>query len=110
MREFVARFRAYFISAALFSLVINVLMLAPALFMLQVFDRVVSSRSVETLIMLLVLTLLALACMAFLDAIRARLLARAAIRLESELGPRVLNSMLRQSALANRGPSMHGLR
>ncbi|HEX5094189.1 MAG TPA: type I secretion system permease/ATPase, partial [Burkholderiales bacterium] len=47
---------------------------------------------------------------AFLDAIRARLLARAAIRLESELGPRVLNSMLRQSALANRGPSMHGLR
>ena len=110
MREFVGRFRAYFLSAAFFSLVINLLMLAPALFMLQVFDRVVSSRSVETLVMLFVLTLMALVCMAYLDAIRARLLARAAIRMESELGPRVLTSMLRQSALANRTQSMHGLR
>src|SRR5512134_139810 len=110
MREFLAQFRDHFLSAAVFSLVINMLMLAPALFMLQVFDRVVSSRSVETLVMLFVLTLMALMCMAYLDAIRARLLARAAIRLESELGPRVLTHMLRQSALANRTQSMHGLR
>jgi PrtD family type I secretion system ABC transporter len=110
MREFAAQFRAYFLSAAFFSLVINVLMLAPALFMLQVFDRVVSSRSVETLVMLFILTLMALACMAYLDAIRARLLARAAIRLEKLLGPRVLASMLRQSAHANRTLSQHGLR
>ena len=110
MREFIAQFRAYFLSAAFFSLVINVLMLAPALFMLQVFDRVVSSRSTETLVMLFVLTLFALLCMAYLDAIRARLLARAAIRLEKLLGPRVLASMLRQSAHANRTLSLHGLR
>jgi len=110
MREFIAQFRAYFLWAAFFSLVINVLMLAPALFMLQVFDRVVSSRSTETLVMLFVLTLFALLCMAYLDAIRARLLARAAIRLEKVLGPRVLASMLRQSAHANRTLSLHGLR
>ena len=110
MREFIAQFRAYFLDAAFFSLVINVLMLAPALFMLQVFDRVVSSRSAETLVMLFVLTLFALLCMAYLDAIRARLLARAAIRLEKLLGPRVLASMLRQSAHANRTLSLHGLR
>jgi len=48
--------------------------------------------------------------MAYLDAIRARLLARAAIRLEKQLGPRVLASMLRESAHANRSASMHGLR
>ena len=110
MREFISQFRAYFLAAAFFSLVINVLMLAPALFMLQVFDRVVSSRSAETLVMLFVLTLFALLCMAYLDAIRARLLARAAIRLEKLLGPRVLASMLRQSAHANRTQSLHGLR
>ena len=110
LHAFAARFQPYFVSAAGFSLVLNILMLVPALFMLQVFDRVVSSRSVETLVMLFVLTLMALMCMAYLDAIRARLLARAAIRMESELGPRVLTSMLRQSALANRAQSMHGLR
>jgi PrtD family type I secretion system ABC transporter len=110
MRTFLAQFRSYFFSAAAFSLVINVLMLAPALFMLQVFDRVVSSRSVETLVMLFALTLTALAVMAYLDAIRARLLARAAIRLERQLGPRVLGNMLRQSAHANRAASVHGLR
>ncbi len=110
MREFGSQFRAYFLSAAFFSLIINVLMLAPALFMLQVFDRVVSSRSGETLVMLFVLTLLALFFMAYLDTIRTRLLTRAAIRLEKLLGPLVLGSMLRQSANANRSASLHGLR
>ena len=43
MREFLAQFRDHFLSAAVFSLVINMLMLAPALFMLQVFDRVAGS-------------------------------------------------------------------
>jgi PrtD family type I secretion system ABC transporter len=110
MREFLAQFRAHFVAAAFFSLVINVLMLAPALFMLQVFDRVVTSRSVETLVMLFLLTLMALLVMSYLDAIRARLLARAAIKLEKLLGPRVLANMLRQSARSNRAQSMHGLR
>ena len=110
MRQFAAQFRAYFLYAAFFSLIINMLMLAPALFMLQVFDRVVSSRSGETLVMLFVLTLLALFFMAYLDTIRTRLLTRAAIKLEKLLGPRVLGSMLRQSASANRSLSMHGLR
>jgi PrtD family type I secretion system ABC transporter len=110
MRAFLAQFRSYFLSAAAFSLVINLLMLAPALFMLQVFDRVISSRSVETLVMLFVLTLAALMVMSYLSAIRERLLARAAIRLEKQLGPRVLGSMLRQSAHANRTASQHGLR
>jgi PrtD family type I secretion system ABC transporter len=110
MREFLAQFRDHFLSAAVFSLVINMLMLAPALFMLQVFDRVVSSRSVETLVMLFVLTLMALLVMAYLDAIRTRLLARAAMKLERLLGPRILTSMLRQSARSNRAQSLHGLR
>ncbi|HET9734241.1 MAG TPA: type I secretion system permease/ATPase [Burkholderiales bacterium] len=110
MREFLAQFRDHFLSAAVFSLVINMLMLAPALFMLQVFDRVVSSRSVETLVMLFVLTLMALVVMAYLDAIRTRLLARAAMKLERLLGPRILSSMLRQSARSNRAQSLHGLR
>ena len=70
MREFAVRFRPFFLSAALFSLLINLLMLTPALFMLQVYDRVVTSRSHETLFMLMMLVTGALAFMAYLDIIR----------------------------------------
>jgi PrtD family type I secretion system ABC transporter len=71
---------------------------------------VISSRSVETLVMLFALTLTALIVMAYLSAIRERLLARAGMRLEKELGPKVLASLLRQSAHANRTAAQHGLR
>ncbi|OBX37884.1 hypothetical protein A8U91_02263 [Halomonas elongata] len=44
--------RPFFLSAALFSLFINLLMLVPPLYMLQVYDRVITSRSLDTLFML----------------------------------------------------------
>jgi ABC-type protease/lipase transport system fused ATPase/permease subunit len=52
MRELSARLRPFFAYAAFFSFAINLLLLAPPLYMLQVFDRVISSRSEETLIAL----------------------------------------------------------
>lgn len=52
LHAFASCFRPHFVAAAGFSLVMNLLMLVPALFMLQVFDRVLTSRSAETLIML----------------------------------------------------------
>ncbi|HXV06843.1 MAG TPA: type I secretion system permease/ATPase [Burkholderiales bacterium] len=115
MQEFVARFRPFFVYAAGFSLVINLLMLMPALFMLQVYDRVITSHSRETLAMLFLLVTAALLFMAYLDLIRSRLLAGSAVALEKLLGPRVLGSMLRRAAdprpnesAANE--STHGLR
>lgn len=97
-------------SAAVFSLVLNLLLLVPALFMLQVFDRVLTSRSIETLVMLLVLSVGALLFMAYLDVIRARLLTAAAVALEKLLGPRVLSEMIRRNAAPSGGEAMHGLR
>ncbi len=110
LRAFASRFRPYFTSAAVFSLLVNMLMLVPALFMLQVFDRVVTSRSTETLIMLLAIAVGALLFMAFLDVIRARLLTAAAVSLEKHLGPRVLADMIRSNAAPDRGQDLHGLR
>lgn len=105
-----SRFRPFFLSAAGFSLLVNLLLLAPALFMLQVFDRVLTSRSMETLIMLFVLVIGALLVMAYLDMIRSRLLTAAAVTLEKRLGPRVLSEMIRRSASPGAGDAMHGLR
>ncbi|HJT60978.1 MAG TPA: type I secretion system permease/ATPase [Burkholderiales bacterium] len=110
LQAFASRFRAHFASAGIFSLVLNLLLLAPALFMLQVFDRVLTSRSTETLIMLLVLCGGALVFMAYLDAIRSRLLNSAAVALEKLLGPPVLSDMMRRSAAPRGGEALHGLR
>ena len=110
LHAFAARFQPYFVSAAAFSLVLNVLMLVPALFMLQVFDRVLTSRSIETLVMLMVLSVGALLFMAYLDVIRARLLTAAAVSLEKLLGPRVLADMIRRNAAPGAGEALHGLR
>ncbi|HEX2198260.1 MAG TPA: type I secretion system permease/ATPase [Burkholderiales bacterium] len=94
MGELTARLRPFFVYAGLFSLAINLLLLAPPLYMLQVFDRVISSRSQETLMALTVATIAALGLMAFLDAVRARLLAAAGMALDRRLGPRVLDGLL----------------
>jgi PrtD family type I secretion system ABC transporter len=110
LHGFMSRFRPFFLSAAGFSLLVNLLLLAPALFMLQVFDRVLTSRSMETLIMLFVLVIGALLVMAYLDMIRSRLLTAAAVTLEKRLGPRVLAEMIRRSAAPGGGDAMHGLR
>ena len=110
MREFAARFRPFFVSAALFSLVMNLVMLVPAIFMLQVYDRVITSRSVETLGMLLVVTVVALLLMAYLDMIRTRLLSGAAVALEKVVAPRVLADMVRRGMAPGLRDSLYGLR
>ena len=106
MRELVSRLRPYFAYAALFSLAINLLMLAAPLYMLQVFDRVISSRSEETLLALTVAATLALAAMALLDVIRSRLLAAAGMALDRQLGPRVLEGVLGRVSSADFAPGL----
>src|SRR6185503_14804559 len=62
--------------------------------MLQVFDRVLASRSGETLLALTVATCVALFMMALLDALRGQLLGAAGMALDRALGPRVLEGLL----------------
>ncbi len=79
--------RPHLIAAAVFSGLINVLNLAPSIFMLQVYDRVVPTRGVPTLLLLTLILVVALGVYAILDAVRMRLLLRASIRLERRLAP-----------------------
>lgn len=76
MEALLRRFRSAFLIIGFFSFIINLLMLAPPLFMLQLFNRVLHSRSNETLLMLVLITLFALAIAGWLDTIRAQLLNR----------------------------------
>jgi len=110
VRDLVSRFRPFFLYAGLFSLAINLLLLVPPLYMLQVFDRVLASRSGETLLVLTIAAVTALVIMALLEVLRARLLAAAGAALDQSLGPRVLDGLLAQTARLSGGAYLNGLR
>lgn len=78
-------FRREMAWVGLFSVFTNLLAMTPALYMLQVFDRVMLSGSGMTLIALTLVALLFFATMAFSDWIRSRLLVRAGVRLDNQL-------------------------
>jgi PrtD family type I secretion system ABC transporter len=86
--------RHYYITAGTFSLAINILYLAAPLYMLQVYDRVISSASEVTLVMLTLALLIALLVLAGLDAVRARVLTRASIRLDRLLAGRIMSAII----------------
>ncbi len=85
-------FRQEFLVAGVFSMVANVLMLAPTLYMLQVFDRVMGSRSELTLLAMSLITLFLLLVMAFAEWMRSRVLVQAGVRLDAVLSTRVFNA------------------
>ena len=85
LRAALGRCRRHFLAAAGFSLAINLLYIAPTIYMLQVYDRVVPSRGGMTLIFLTGLLLASLAVVSLLELIRSRLLVRASMRLDREL-------------------------
>ncbi|MEJ8827454.1 type I secretion system permease/ATPase [Variovorax humicola] len=93
-----------------FSFFVNLLLLAPALFMLQVFDRVLTSQSKETLLVLLLGVAVALGLMLVLDYLRSRLQGVAGHLIAEHLSPTVAKVMLAHTASrAERAPS-EGLR
>ncbi|TCU38132.1 type I secretion system permease/ATPase [Rhizobium azibense] len=79
---------------------INVLMLTGALYMLQVYHRVLSSHSVETLVMLSVMAAGALATMAGLEVVRGRLLATVGSWMNARLAPVLLTASVEYAASA----------
>ena len=83
--------RGAFFSVGIFSGVINVLMLTGSIYMLQVYDRVLPSRSVPTLIGLTVLIIFLFGLQGVLDFLRQRLLTRVGSTLDAELSARIFN-------------------
>lgn len=94
-----------------FSFGINLLALASPLYMMQLYDRVVSSRSVDTLIMLTLAFTGAVAALVVLDGLRAQVLARLGVWLDDRLGPSVIVAGLRATlASGGVGPAGEAMR
>src|SRR5690606_4859313 len=87
--EALYRFRKTFYSLAAFSCVINIIGLAPMLYMMQVYDRVLSSRNETTLLMLTLLVVGLYALSGLLEFARSRVLIRVGNRFDMMLNERV---------------------
>ncbi len=84
----------------IFSFFVNALLLTGPIFMLQVYDRVLGSRSEETLLALSLLVAFLYLMMGFLDYARGRVLARAGAVFQTSLDHRVFSTVLRQAGLS----------
>ncbi len=89
LRVALSNLRSAFVGVGLFSLAVNLLMLTGPLFMLQVYDRVLTSRSVPTLLALFALVVGLFLFLGAFEALRARVLSRAGYWLDERLSPLV---------------------
>ncbi len=79
--------------AAWFSLIINLMMLAPTIYMMEVYDRVVNSRNSTTLMMLLLLVLFVYVIMELLDVVRNKMMSETGLNFDKRIRTRAFNSM-----------------
>lgn len=97
MLEVIKQFKAEFWMVGLFSLVANVLMLTPTLYMLQVYDRVMISQSGFTLVAISAVALFFYIVMAFSEWLRSRLLVRAGVRFDEAMNSQIFKASFNKS-------------
>lgn len=91
--------KSYFIYAGLFSAAVNLLMLVPVFYMLQVYDRVMSSGSIPTLTMLTLLLVALLCAMGGFEWVRSMILISASNKIETVLRKRVSDASFKSTLL-----------
>ncbi len=101
LKETLKKSKDSFYYAGFVSMFINILMLVPSLYMLQLYDRVLASRSEYTLLMLTIITVALFAMLGSLEIVRSRILVRVGNKIDAELSGRIFNAMFE---LANKYP------
>ena len=110
MKKFLIQWRPYLVYGGIFSMFINILQLTFPIYMLQIYDRVLSSYSMPTLYAITVAAVLSLIIMSTLEFIRSRLLVRCGVAIDQSLSQDVLNSVVKQGALTGTPPDQATLR
>ena len=110
LRRAVSRCRGMLVAVLFFSLFINLLMFVAPLYMLQVYDRVLTSRSEVTLIVITALALALLVAFGLLEAVRSRILVRAGVVMDEMIANRVFQVAFRGHVLRPGQPYSQSLR
>lgn len=109
LRQVRRQSRGLYWFTGIFSFFVNLLMLTGPLYMMQVYDRVLGSRSEATLLALSLLVVFLYGMMGLLDYARGRIMARVGARLQAALDKRVFDAMIRRSAVAQDPVAQTGL-
>jgi ATP-binding cassette, subfamily C, bacterial EexD len=110
VREALLASRPLFVAAFGFSAAMSILALTTSFYMLQVYDRVLSSRSEDTLLLLTIIAVGAIAVFGALDSLRLRLLARIGLRVGEALSAKVLRAMVAGTSQSGGATIRSGLR
>ena len=97
LRAALNQYRGGFAAIAVFSSLVNILMLVSPVYMLQMYDRVLTSGSGDTLLMLTLIAVFLLVCFGFLEWVRQRLMQRIALALGLNMANDVLASRVRSN-------------
>ena len=101
LKAAIFKLKKYFIFVGVFSFFINLLMLVPPLYMLQLYDRVVTSRSEGTLFLLTGIVVILFITMALLEIVRSKVLIRIGNKIDEHISTRLFDSIF---ALSNKQP------
>lgn len=106
VREALGRCRGLYLFAALFGVAVNILMLTGPLYMLQIYDRVLTSASLSTLAALTGLVVAAYLALSLIDAARNQVVAKAGLRLERLLSERLVRGSWTAGGPFSRGADL----
>jgi len=112
LAEAINSFKSAFKTVAVFSAIINLMMLVPSLYMLQVYDRVLASRNETTLLLITIMVVAAFILMSALEFVRSFVLIRVASQLDMKLNQRVYTASFEQNlkrAGGNAGQALQDL-
>jgi ATP-binding cassette subfamily C exporter for protease/lipase len=109
LRQALSALRGAFLGVGAFSACINLLLLAPAIYMLQVYDRVLSSHNELTLVMLSMILIGLYVLYAALEAVRSLVLVRVGVRLDQALDQRVFDASFERGLRGAGGTASQGL-
>ena len=112
LRQALLSFRQAYVTVGAFSMIINLLMLAPSIYMLQIYDRALGSRNVTTLLVLTIIVLGMIGLMSVLEWVRSMVLVRVGARLDLDINSRVFNATFERNlrhAGQNPAQALHDL-
>lgn len=96
--DLLRQFKSSFVFVALVTLVVEILAITPIIFMWNVFDRVISSRSLVTLVSLLTVVMLAYGFWSALEWVRTRMMIRISLRIDWDIAPQTFDAAFRRQA------------